>query len=506
MSLITQKLTNKFPFYYRIRKDRSGFGSRFVSCFADAIQDSDKQDQIIANNLLLNTYLFPHEVLYSQTITPLEKENGLYVYPTVVGDGNNLELKTSVGEFFYSYSNELELLEEFDIFSIILWQSSTPNTYISIDVPQRLFVIVQGSTDYNQASNLEDNSKPQLQYIYIEGFDDNYNFVKESINVIDDDIYRTVNIYSELTKVIYQGFDGEVIISPAYSAASYKLSFLNKITIDDINSQLYYYLENDKLYLGGRAFTTEGQAYRDVSLNVEDFTLCLVASLFDSEDSVLSNCLDVLEYPLTGDLAVLTDTHIHFYECNIPEFIASGVQPSYEEYLLLENDIPYVEYNTLGKWWTKLKIDPSKVEWLSIKIVSPTGIEEYLQLDKTWGVGEARFSPVTIGNVVKWSDFQFTKTLNEYGQWNVIATLGRGRSTYISVVSSIVPKLTAINSVLHNVDSASGFFVDKGGKINIYTDSKVFVLNFVKHLYSIDEDTGTIYTCRNYSSLETSYG
>jgi len=501
MSLNTQRLTNNFPYHYKIRTDQSSFGARFLSSFSDMLDELNLSQQLLAQDFNIDTYSFNTLQSYTTLITPLERTlvdgRYTYVYPNIYGDDILLEHKLYMEDFFYNLSNELEITDTIELGNINIYVN---DVLYDMPRPERLKIIIQNSTDYVQLNSSADVSQPRNHLVTLEGFDINYNLVKEHITVIDDGIYTSKYVYSKLTKVNSEGFDGEIIISLATTLSDYKISKYHTITMDDMQSRLIYYLEDDYLVIGGRN-TAPGSQYRDDKVIAENFIEYARFRLYDINNDIISNCVDIAEFTFDGRFYLLTDTQVHVFNIVLPEFMPPPVNSSIEEYLLLENLISYVEINTEGKWMTRLLIDPNKMEWITIKCIAPDGTTEYLQNDRTWNATIAYLRPANVLDNMKWKDFQFTKTLSQTGQYNIVAELAIGKHTYLSVISSIVPILQVDYSTLHNVSSPIGLYENINKKLSVYNLDNIYDMNFVRNFYFIDETTGTVLTHIDYENI-----
>lgn len=502
MSLITRRFTNFFPRKYKLREDRSSVGSRYISAYADLLEAVELDNKLLTNNLFLSSYNFPEDNYYIYNTTPLVKEDGVYIYPTVSGDGVSLVRKENINQFLYDISETIDLSIPTEHTNSLLFWDSTNDTYKKVGYAFRLHITVQNSTDYAQYNSRADVSEAKPHLVYIKGFDQNYCLTEEVIHILDDMNYLSKNLFIEVVDVQYQGFDGEVIVSPALTYTDNKLSYLRNIAFDGFISPLFYRLDNDQIILSGRELLN-GESYRSAAISSEDYIDYASISL-SYNDTVISNILDVYESMVDGLFYFLTEDYL--YVANLPslEFSQPALSISFENYVDVKNDSEYVAYNGTGSWWTKLNISPSKVDKIIIYYIDPDGDKYYLQADRTWALSVGGFIPPTKQNEKIWKDFKFSKTLDKYGQWDIYVEAYVGTTIYRAVTSTLVPVIEASTRISHSVDSPLGIFENNSLRY-IFTSSKLYKYTFDKDFYYVDEPSGTIYLSKDYDNIELTY-
>ena len=87
--------------------------------------------------------------------------------------------------------------------------------------PCRLGITVSNSTHYKTFGR--DKGYSGYRLIQLEGEDENSNFIRDTIYIRDDGTFSTDRIFSKLTSVDFDGFDGTVTVYVEESYPTYQI-------------------------------------------------------------------------------------------------------------------------------------------------------------------------------------------------------------------------------------------------------------------------------------------
>ena len=364
MSFSQQRMSNLFPAWAKIRKDPSSFGNNFFSSLA-GFSDNTTKELVKLSEMLK---LFAEDVgfmtlqeIYLEEADHMKTEvtgNGFkatVTYPTVVGghpDGDiTVRRAKNIADFFYSMPERITLGDSITVDNWTIWESSSPETYNSIDAningtPERLLIRVYGSTFYKRRKSKRSVDKPFYgsHFIHLTGRDEDNNQIREYIPVTDDGYYHPTNIYRSLSSVEWEGFDGSIKITLTgkdYGAAeSGRILYRYDTGVTQtISGPLALYLKNESTvaHLNSTAVRyIRGAAHRraevvDLDENIEED---LGSQRLLDVDGNTYTAIGMAINPVDTRLHILDNKGIvHVYEPCLSPFKQQGAAPSDDCYV-----------------------------------------------------------------------------------------------------------------------------------------------------------------------------
>jgi hypothetical protein len=441
-----------------------------------------------------------------------------YTYPTVVGnDGTDhtLTRRETSEEFLYALPDRLDQVTTTTVVNNIVWSSASPFVYNDIDRPERLLISVQNSTYYKQNTGDKDLDFAGYTIIKITGTDENDIEIYEVVKVRDDGWFLTRNIFKSISKVRYNGFDGDVEIRWVASNANEFVAPYHTYVSDIIEGPLYLELTSVVVGLVTYAqvvFKTysvlDGAAYR-VTLNttpesVEE-ELCRIV-LTDSSGSAYTP-IDMAINHNTAKLYVLDSSgYIHVYEIALPLFTPPTTTASKQSYVEIDPSNHYAEYGQTEKLWTRFTRTRWPVEQVTIKRIAPDSTTEYLQQDKSWSTVQYDFTgDYDKAAALSWTDLEFTTTYNQTGEWEFVITTRTTRDTTTYVTRVMAGVVSAEVSLDTGVGSPAGLVFSKEDWWGVYNGSTVTYLREIVDGWYADTTTNRILLRENYDSVEVTY-
>lgn len=497
MTTRTQKLAKNFPAWTRVRWDPSSMGQRWFAPFAKAV-DTQVQEQVKrreAHSLLqraIGTGLVHKILLDDQDLTEVTiNTNGTRTWAehsSVVGtwDGQDytLEMAENLEDLVHSVPDVLYLKESKEITNRLVY-SRIDGTETLIDdyqEPHVLVVHVQDSTNYYRRQPRRNPRASGYHRIILTGRDINYQAVTEALDIPDDGVWQTTNIFTQLQDVDVTGLDGDVRIY-LYDAQDYVHDPYKIVSTDETEGPLHLRLrDNDDLdqsYL--QYFTSvikSGALYRD-GANGFIAPISEDDRVFDNEETQWEQHLlddegtpiiprDLAVNPQTGRLYILDeDSSVHIYEHGLAPFGPPSLQSelTLAEYLRIQ---PIKSWCLLGET-LRLFTSFSQMRYpllsVTLKRISPTGVVRYLQADRTWGAGTYSFdqSSKADGSAAdSWSDIGFDATLDELGQWEFYSVVDTRFDQTVSYTGVMVDGLQALRSFETDIADPIAIYFDHG--------------------------------------------
>lgn len=531
MAFKTQRLANRFPGWTKIRRDPSSVGQRLLSVFADYFDLNTIESIKIRDEFRILKPSLGVAALYS---IQLDASDQIKTTPTAGGGSNpiyhtsvvgthptegNITLKRdeNIEDLLFGPPTRISLVSTIPYTTLTIWDSTAPEVFNEIVEPNYLYVNVFNSTKYNLKTISSDHFFSGFHGIFIEGRDQNNIQIREKLEIPDDGYFKTKHIFSEVSKVEIDGFDGQVTIHLVPDQTPWATPRIvdpfRLAVLEDDEGPLHISIEQE-LAVGNtvsylRYFTPRlklGEEYRDGSGeiigNEEEIS---EAALLDSS----SNPLDIISIAISPDTArlyALSRTGIiYIYDLSTPVFLppAGGDRTRYAPI-----EIRPLQHTT--RWWSTMRLFTwfafPKKPILSVKIkrVSPSGTIEYLQADKvTWSTTEFEFTTDPVGKLPEdsWQDFQFDTTFEEFGQWDfyAISRTQSETSTYHTAVQ--VASLKPLVSFDSTVTNPIGIYFSENGNLKIWDASNIYEFSQHRDSYVADPTRQQLIIREAYNSV-----
>lgn len=525
---LTQRLANNFPFWTRLRQDPSSVGQRMLSVWANYYEQALVEDiKLLAVDDVLGQdlgqgQLFQVPLLEEDYVVFEEQPDGSsgFVYPDVVtGDIDSSTITLVRAEFFENFftalPNTLTEDDTHNVTSWLLWTSAAPGTPASIEEPDHLTISVQGSTLYD----LEDEIPGYhgTAYVYLEGEDLNGVEITEVIRITDDGVFKTNDIFSALTEQpVFIGFDGtlEVYLGSRLISLDRKDPYRAAVTPEREGPALYKLVDfGGTNYLQtAQRFVVQGKSYRrpTIELALQDFEdeLSWQQMLDTTETPYQPISFDISPYD--GSLWVLDNAGgIHVHDIGLTQFEIPPEEATFEHYVQV---IPLRHRARFGEelpMWTWFRILRAPIKKVRIRRIDPSGNTEYLNDSGLWvGSSFDFFGDNTARRPEEsWTDFKFTNTFDELGQWNFYCEVELQGVTdiYISHTAVYVESNTSKKDIPGPLPGAEDMFFDKDGLLALTLPGSYTKYDPAPDTYFVDTDYQTLYFRRPYSNVTVTY-
>jgi hypothetical protein len=445
----------------------------------------------------------------------------IYTYPTTVSGEHPtlgtiaLERVDTFEEVMWGVPDRFEAGAVSSYTNNLVWSSTAPVTYTAIDVPERLTIVISGSTKYDKKTQRKDRFHSGEYLVRIVGVDKGYREVTEVVRIRDDGIYNTRNIFIEVTRVDYEGFDGQVDIYIAPIALSYEGDPYHVAVGDEVEGPL-------KLSVSGVA-STELKYFTDRLKSGREYRTGTEEAPVDNEVEVITQVLrdsvgadyvpvDLTINPDTARLYVLDDTgKVHIYNHGIKPFAPPTLNSEItkEARITVQTLCPYVPLGSSHPNWAFHRVPQDRIKDVSIKRVDPAGTTEYLQSDKvTWAAGVHRF-PGNQNQVLPedtWTTFKFDTTYNQTGQWEYYTSAKTvSGKEYVAYTAVMVDAMNAESTIDSSVASPTGIFYAENGELVVTTATDFNYFTEHKDAVFIEPQTSQMVLRENYDSVTVSY-
>lgn len=438
MGFVTQRLANGYPPWSRIRKDPSSVGQRLLSCFADIYDSLGAERVLLSESFKLFSERKGTSSLYWVN---LEEEDFFvqsgylgYTYPTVTGtlsDGTSITLTRSEdsSDFFAGVPTRISSFKTETIVPLI-WQSSSPSTYNKPKSPCRIGVTVSGSTHFKTTN--KDKGFGGYHIVIIKGYDENHNFITDGIRIEDDGTYKTEQIYSEVTSIDTDGFNGTVTVFVEEFYPIYLYDKFHPAVSQEFDGPLFVraFTESTNNHVGLELYTKKmrsGEEYRrDKHANVFDpidLEEIIDQQMMLDPSGAIYSVTDYTISPIDGRLWTLSSTgDVYIHDNTIAPFGVPTANQSSRVAVEIVPDTHRIALNETVNLWTWYRHLYGPVKKLFVKRIDPAGTVTYLQSDKTTWSSSVHYFQGDLENSKtpeeSWNDIRFKTTATAIGEWH----------------------------------------------------------------------------------------
>ena len=579
MSYYDQKFANSFPLWSKIRSDPSSYGHRFYSVFSDFMENEQSETMKTKFSLKTLTEDLDFGELYQVYLEGDDEfqfrvHRGVetVTYPTITGqmilgvseDGEEiledftLSEAETLEDFLYSVPQRLIKNDTIKVNAWEVWNSSDPEVYIDLLIPERLGIFISGSTLYKKLTLVEEDQPfGGFHFVMIEGFDPNHSYIRETIQIRDDGVYQTRNLFEEITKVEWDGFDGDISIQISTQIRSnlhtrdirvfdpYKIgvvpdlvgplileAYNEEISIqedlnedgsldpDDTSIETKFGTGDIDVSFDGAFLRSislrflKGVTYRrpdgDTSEEIKEEVICEQA-LYDVDGNPYK-VVDMAISPIDTRLYVLdTEGVIHVYEHGVNSFEHEEIEETSDEtYMDIVPMQSRVKLYDTTYLWTWFRVLQAPVQSVKIRRVSPSGIELWLQDDKTWGLSENSIS--AWGNQTSapertWKDKRFQTFFDETGAWNFYITVKFWliEEEFTSRNGVYCEQATSLKDLDTGIKDPDGIFFNKENYLAVAKDDEYTCFKCANDLFVADLTNQTILLREEYDYIEASH-
>lgn len=442
-----------------------------------------------------------------------------WTYPTTVTGEFSTGTKTltrveDLETLLWSVPDEIVLDESIAVGSTpVIWESTAPTVFNTIEEPDRLQVVIENSTDYLKKTRFKNRAASGYHRLIIEGKDENGISVIEHLLVRDDGMYLTKNIFTEISAVDGEGFDGDIFLYVATPVTSTRMLVdpYHIAMTDRVEGPLKLALSGDVLQYYVQRIK-RGENYRTGGTEVVDNDdIVWEQALADTGGTAVSGIVDVAIHPDTGRLYALTSAGVvYVYDFGLTEF----TPPVDEDDVTKET---YVEVQPLKHWATLNEsmtmfthfVKPRYViNGVTIKRRDPSGNVEYLQSGLTWAAGVYEFSGNDPENALPeetWTNLTFQNIFDEYGEWEFYCTTRTNAGNSTMVTKVMVDKLTAAASYGIFLLSSYALYFNADGQLCVMTNPlnySVSKYDLHSHVYLANGASQQLFFREDYTSVE----
>lgn len=435
MALMTQRFVNAYPSWMKLRKDPSSVGQRFFSSFAEFYDDLGAEKVLLSEMFKLFSEKLDISRIYWVNLEESDyfRVSGWsdYTYPVVTGTlegGSTVTISRAedTANFFNDSPTRITSVRS-ETVPLLIWSSSAPATYNTIKTPCRLGVTVSGSTHYKTLGR--DKGFSGYYLVKIEGEDENEQYITDTIYLRDDGTFKTQRIFSKVTSVDSDGFDGTVTV---YVEEAYPVYRRDKFHFG-VSSTM-----EGPLYIRGFTATggtvgielfskrmRNGQSYRkDIGVyDIEDIEEILDNQIMKDASGTTYSVVDYTISPLDGKIwCISSDGRVHVHRNSMQEFTVPPKKGTESTAIDIIPEQYRMALNEEGYFWTYFRQIRGPVKEVKIRRIDPDGIETYLQADKaTWSASshsfEGHFDKVSLPED-SWDTLRFTSDIDKLGEWH----------------------------------------------------------------------------------------
>jgi hypothetical protein len=499
-------------------------GQRFFSVFADYFDFASAELVKMKNEFDLLKLSLGKGYLY----TVILDEDDYFVFDIAAGGSRVWTYHTSVTGTHPSLG--AILLDRVEDVADLLWgvpdrieaqattavanyqiYDSTTNTINDIAYPERITVVVSNSTNYRLRTQYSDRLFSGRYLVVIEGRDINDIEVIEHLQVRDDGVFLTQNIFKSISSVVSEGFDGDVNLYLT-TATDHIVDPYNIAVITDLEGPLHLSVFNlapsSTAYL--KHFTDRFKLGRDYRRGttpaVENEETSWEQALLDSLDASYT-AVDIAINPDSTRLyCVDSSGFIHIYNHGVSTFTpTSQTDVTLESSVVLQPLMHYARLDETFKIFTWHQQLREAIVGVTIRRIDPAGLVEYLQADKsTWSASVYEFlTGASLAALPEdsWRDFDFDVTFDQLGKWEFYSITRTGVETFTAYTAVLADSLTALISMDSGVANPSSIYFSETGELCISDATTVYRFTEHKDCYLAAEAAQTLIIRENYDDL-----
>lgn len=497
----TQQIANKFPSYAKMRRDPSSMGQRMFYRVGEILDDFHASAAQIKDSMRLFSRSMGVDAAYmtglatADYITHTVNAGGgiLPTYPTTVtGDAVALERVETFEELFYGAANQFNLVSTLSYTNRIVWDSGSPNTYNDIENPERIAIDIRNGKNYKSVGNYGPSNEAFFDgyhCVSVEGYDYNNNFFSEKISVIDDGVYYCTKPVSAITKVLINGFEANVTLYCLPGGLTRETDEFRSATTSENSGPLEYYLESDATYsylVYSTKASLRGDRYRNQEEPIDDNERIIAKQALLNEAGSAIVAVDFSVSPHNTLIHVLDSSgDVHVYYPAVTPFTppANVSRDSHLELRPLQHRVQYGSTERIATFFARPKFPIVSAQ---IKRVSPAGVTNYLQSNKTWSASSHFFSGNTgrlVTTILKsWDDFAFSNEYNELGEWKFYALVKTSTDLTTYATAVMVESNQALESIAVGKVGVGCYF-SENGMFSIYDSSNIYQYDLWKAAY-----------------------
>jgi hypothetical protein len=520
----TQRIVNQYPLWTKARQDPSSVAQRMFSAYADYFDFAEAELVRIKDERFLLKWHMGHEKLYSiyleeddyMTTTFTAGGGSVITYPSLVVGVDSVEgditlsRDTSFEYFIYGIPTRFSLIETQAIGDLTIWDSSVPNTFGDMSIPERLVISVSNSTVYNKPTTTRDRLHSGYNQIVLEGKDINGLDTKEYITIPDDGIYITHDIWTELSvKPLIDGFNGSVTIGYKQPNLDYVLDPYRTAVLEDIEGPLKLRLEVGASHTNLEYFTSRyklGNLYRNGSVDIDNEERVGFQRLRASDGSNYVAVDFAISHENTMLYVLDESDNIHVYDHGLNAFSVPAEDNATLATRVVLNPLRhYAKLDNTESIWTFYRRLRGVVDKIIIKRIAPDATIEYLQAGLTWSGSVYEFPGIEGARTAasSWDDFRFTTEYDQVGQWDYYITTythdGEVTTYHTAVMVDYLDAEVSIDTEISDLD---GIFFSEDGNIIVYDATNFYRLKEHRDTYFANIEEQQLIVRENYSSVE----
>ena len=509
----TQRIANQYPDWSKLRSDPSSVGQRFFSTFSEYF------DFLIAERIKIRQefYLLKHGLGFGEVyVVDLEGDDefsfsatstntAMPVYHSEVSASIDeatsvvLSRDETIEDLLYGFPTRTTLEETILIPNLTIWESTTPLIFNELAFPERLTVVVSDSTEYLIQRTTKNTLVSNRSFVQIAGVDLNGIPVKETIQIPDDGAYLTRHIYSDVSSVEFEGFDGTVSLLLTNTEIPFKVDPFMFLATQDIEGPSWLQLVNETVYTLDCSFLLYrtpilklGSEYRNGTDVVDNIEILSETLLLDSLNAPYQ-AVDIAVSPNNTLLYVIDSLGwLRVYRHGITSFTPPTQAATVSSSISLLPLVSYAKYGQSIPIWTWFRQPRGNIITVMISRIKPDSTVEYLQADKTWSATSYSFSGINNPVIPEesWQDIKFFNEYDQVGQWEFYCTVttSLNSETTVSQTSVMCDSLVPLVELETGVVSPTGLYFNHESKLVITTalDANIFIEHRDTYLADIE--------------------
>ena len=524
MSFLTQRLQNSFPVWTKIRNTASSTGAIVLDSTIAPVDAMRQNGHSNLRDLSLHKEWLGIGELYKVVLSEDDyfgKETNtntgayIYEYPTVTGDGNTLTRVSTSAELYYGSPTRFGLAGGGDYEEAIVWESTDRDEYGTYTRPNFLSIEILNSTVWYKREDRRDTLFNNDWFIRIEGEDQNYLKIEETIYVKDDGTYKTKNVFSSVSLVEWAGFDGSVTIrnrevSTKYvdqlyfgAQVDYESPLLIESSKEVIDSTMHSFFN---LYTYKNLY---GPDYRRPNVEDMEQTEEMLSTVLLDESG---NPYEIAGYTYSPEdnryYVVDVNGKIYVYDLSLPSFTkATGELGTATEdvNMILTFLSQYPKYGQTERCATYLVRPRTRVLEVTIKRRDPNGNIRYLQSDKTWGASSYTFRPNYSSEGLNWQELSFETTYDLIGEWEYMVSYKDSKESTVSIQKVCVACLLPIYFSVTDMSDVSEVYFNWENRLCITDGSQLLELSIHRDYWMADTQNNLVILREAYSEVGVNY-